>query len=696
MLCVGTPPAVYFRTEGTPPTRAGVLRTANDSIIVYLSSPGSTYSGWTLDESVAGKDRVHHSFGSQETDRVSVSGVQQLHPHLVQASGDRCDLTTYDVASVQTPAKDTVFIMPRGDNTSFSIDSIPLYNFVSLKDVYAYEDRNDAFHLNGRLMIGKVGTDTTVDTRLTGNSYAVYSDKGVPFHILPANLQQSEPYTFTLHNLNCANRQCSVNGDLSFPRQNGAPQDQPLHVALGTNGHATFTSDNTSSCVNPDLPPISQLCGLSADVDFQHPSVSVSGTASVGNQTWTVRSLGFTRLASCVNGIACITPRGSFATSNLSLGNALLLRSIQATFLPDGRQAEITADALVHLSVNSSNGNVRNLDASAELNGVVVHLPLNTMDLSHAQIDFSHAQVVPGQDSIVFNHALEACKTQSAPPPGIDPAHTFCLGVHLNTGLSRAPDDVAYGYLTLGAQSNDPYPVEALAVQLPSAHDAPFRIGLGTFGVSAFEVRLAHPPSLTADAKSWVDPPLAAAPAFADAFPTDKPSWMQTECSDIRLLADITIDSYAVNGATQNIASQPTVGFGPNCTVFDLEGGLPLQFSSQSNVQISSLVIAHVTDHGQQLNYVRASGSFTSGNITMFFDSLGYRSLQDRTDFCEPGHDEHQLQDLGARGCLIWRPNIPMSLGVTAVRNGPAIEKAIQNAIYAIGGFLLHGAHLSL
>lgn len=707
--CTGATPQVYFQPMGGKPTTAGFLNVADDMLSVFVGTRNSaSYRGWKLSESIS--QMPNHAFGATDRDRIDAAAHGQATILLTRNDGSQCTLVTY-LTLLQSVGKDALFVAPESGTSSFTLGELPLFSSVSLQDVYGYESVENGkrqLHLHARVDIAKVSSATDADLIVSANTYTLQTtSNGLAFFIAPQGIAQSEPYEFDLQTMSCRSvgRECDARGVLKFP---GASSNR-LDAALQSNGHALFTAANPESppCWEPGFIGINKLCVTSADIDFNAAAVQLTGNASMGGTRIDMISLGFTRVQTYdQHGTlqSHIVPRGEFSLNDVDLNDGVKLHHVHGVMRADGSGMQLTADA--HLALPLQNGTT---NLAVDVNNLVVNTRFGqNAILGKFTLDFSGVQVVPDPRSVLFDHALAACPDKGNVTLPMDdvPQYTFCLGIHLNTGPPVDDSDVARGYISL-APPDDNHPafhVSALNLRLPKGKPVPVHVGIGTLNFSSVDI---YDPAVSTD-PAYPPVDTLAQPAsvmdFSDAFPEgindvasgQAASWPRDKCSRMQLVAQATVSGITVNGTTHQLDSEPRIGFGESCTVFDLQGGLPLQLGENSSVQVTSLTVARAMDSGQTLYYLRASGSFTTGNIVVFFDSLGYRTLlppkdskHNLHDICERKEDEYNMSTGNTRGCIIWRPNMPMTAAATIAKNGPQIQETLNKALSALGGFIL-------
>jgi hypothetical protein len=134
----------------------------------------------------------------------------------------------------------------------------------------------------------------------------------------------------------------------------------------------------------------------------------------------------------------------------------------------------------------------------------------------------------------------------------------------------------------------------------------------------------------------------------------------------------------------------PEIAMGQNCTVFSMQGFLPLHVTAQSLITITSLVFVSSKDvDNRDLFYFNAAGSITSGNVTGVFSSIGFRTKAKRqvgspavADTCSKHYHETQFGNL----CVVSDINWPLSAGITAAQNSSQITQALTGIAGAVFG----------
>jgi hypothetical protein len=179
----------------------------------------------------------------------------------------------------------------------------------------------------------------------------------------------------------------------------------------------------------------------------------------------------------------------------------------------------------------------------------------------------------------------------------------------------------------------------------------------------------------------------------------------------------------------------PSFAIGGGCSIFSLQGFLPLQLTPQSLIIITSLVAAVSKDaDGSDLYYLSAAGSVTTGNVTAVISAIGFRTISKRSlspaqadaknilstaqadakptpmpdggrsaAAAKPARGKHkndELPDLsdGCRKsyhetkfgslCVVSDINWPLTAGITAAQNADTITRAI----FGLGGALFGAA----
>ncbi len=354
---------------------------------------------------------------------------------------------------------------------------------------------------------------------------------------------------------------------------------------------------------------------------------------------------------------------------------------------------------------------------------------------------FQNATVDAGKTNSLFGHAIVQCTDaqHTSDKTKISlAANTLCLGVHLSPHETAddAPD-VAFGILRLCAQTGPansvtatrtvllssasngsfacpawvPAPSDAMAVvgftaQLPTKEPARVRLGVGSLlisGVSidvlndstAFEkaIGLERLQFLGCDNLS-----MAGTAAVAALNTGNAPAGPAATLTGATAAADASIASDSSLGS---FTAVPTFAMGGGCSIFSLQGFLPIHPTPQSLVVITSLVIAASKDRdGSDLFFLNAAGTVTNANVTGVFQAIGFRTLAKRTigkpamsDGCarrdsnpvaarnSKQHHETQYGNL----CVVSDINWPLTAGITAAQNANQIGQAIA----AAGGALL-------
>ena len=702
-------------THGTP---LGGIHTSDGTVLVTVwKPPGSSADHWTVTPSLVGTSHGFVTAGKPlDEERVDTSGLYTpFVVNLYDATHPAMPLCTISQGLVSVPTIKpgaVVFVLPdQGSWTPMSIDALQLAPTVALEQPFVSFD-GTMLHLTGRLNIAKtVRSRSIVDLRITRTSAALKAPNGIPFDIASSD-SGSDPYTITLDSLACTSNgtwRCDYVAKLTLPRG--------ITAGSGDNAIALTLQGGVFKLASADIVPIRWTSGgpnsridlHGLELDPQKRTIVGTGQLIVQDSQFTLTSFGFAR-----------TPTGDFVPTG-----AIELKSEQAVSLPpllltgfsgrinfggSGDQlTTVSADATLDLTLD------KGTTLAAQIKGVQITAPskvfTNPGSFTSAiswKPDFSHATVVPLVDkSKLFNHLLEPCDPKAMPVVETEGenAMRLCLGLHLGTGTVRNDDDIAYGYATFQPwnPSDRSLKLRSLSFTLPPKQPAMVRFGAGKMGISALRVDvytsatvISQGSTTTTSGSPAGSTPTsvalqnAADPTYAG-FDADIGTARLTalHCDHLGIVGEATIDQVSVGNTVQTISATPRLGFGETCTAFALRGFLPIQLTPQSNMMLTSLAFVHSNVDKDQLDFLNASGSFTSGNITVVFNSIGFRTFlkNDNPKNINCVRELREYEMFNTRVCAIVDVNMPMTLAATGAQNASAIKDAISKAASAIFGF---------
>ncbi|HTU68803.1 MAG TPA: hypothetical protein VMF11_00665 [Candidatus Baltobacteraceae bacterium] len=344
------------------------------------------------------------------------------------------------------------------------------------------------------------------------------------------------------------------------------------------------------------------------------------------------------------------------------------------------------------------------------------------------------------------------------PPADSDKLTPRCLALHIDDETSN--DDLAYAFFSIGdrgtkGDQSKRFYIDEVSVVLPAPSPSPsagaaatplpakpasqsnetttgqnflalltalnasqtpareagnpfrFRFGAGEMVVTRMDLALASPPPPT---PSPTPMPKGATPApsppsfvgyggFADLVSPQQLTALS--CNDLYLTGTLTISDISIGTASVDSSGlTPRVGFGRTCRIVAFNGMLPIQITPQSSMIITSFAYAQSQDtvdgQSRDVFYLNVGGSYTSGNVTVIFNQVGFRT----THLLTEGGDPHCFNDnmeyeihRGSGLCVIMDVNKKGTLYATGANNLSTITAAISGAVSSIFAYLLGHAH---
>lgn len=719
----------------------GVLHSGDPSVFVTVDNPQKTdASGWTVEgDTLPGTHGFRASAHGSRPDeaRIDVSQIDQTAKvHFVNANGDACDPVSIELVSLRTPDDVIVIVLPlQGKQQQWPpvpAGTIQLSPTMSITNTYAAVTDN-GLSLSGQLQVaGKLASRAAISflVHTKPNPWIGASGKLV----FDVSGPGGGTFSIGLTKLVCANvpvGACSYDAALELPALaalNAAKPAAPvlIGVQLGDDGVFRLTPTGAAAQFHWDSSdPSKYLQFTQLQIDAAKRTVSAAGELHTGGAKYTINDLSFRPPAG--GSLTGLVPSGTIAfdqDKSLKLGPITITHLTGNASFQAGTQAQVTFSTTADVEFKLNGGTdvkvrLENLALSASGDPFA---DIAAQNISGWKPDFSKARVVPivGQ-STVFNHGLAECPADAKEPvampdPDAPKDMQFCVGVHLTPGTVVRPEDVAFAYAAFKPWDGQTRKLElkSLAFTVPKSRPAKLALAGARVDITALRVDMNDSQGGT----------------YAG-FDADVPVDMLTEmnCDRVDVAGEADITGLSIGTAQkQEVAVTPRLGFGKNCTVFSLRGALPLQLTPQSNLLLTSLVYLHTTtpvvpkavatdppaavsqrfltvtpvavatpapatgEFQAARDYLKASGSFTSGNVTVFFNGIGFRTFlphaHPESDWNCDRKNRQEYELPGTRMCAIVNVNLPMTLAATGVQNASTIEKLVQQAASAVIGFL--------
>lgn len=677
-------------TAQTNAIASGRLLTNDRTVFITVAPPKEPAATWTVDHDVVGGQHAFLKAGAPlDEARVDASSLAilltvTLHP--TDATKSLCSMSTLLVMLPTAAGSTVAIVVPAGGGwPPQSIGDVKISDTLTLAQPFVAAN-NGTLHVSGHLVIAGLSSATLVDFILnTKSSTATLMGGPVEFDIPADGNGVADPYQVAINQVTCvytASLRCNYGDQLSLTVPKGITlQSGAKTISLSLDPSGAFKSTNPVQIVfNGNIITVNTLT-----VDVAKRSVSGSGTLNIpGQGDLSVTDLGFKAVTPTT-----FVPTGVVAFDDehtITFNSILSVTGLKGKIaLSDsGQSVSASGSVTVHIGSNTLAASITGLSVTTTGN---VFRELGAGQQGNWSVDFSTAKVViDPSKSVVLNHALAPCDPTKLPSYDEDAPREMqlCVGVHLGTGTLRNSDDIAYGFVSFLKSDPDRFKFKKFTLSLPESMTARVRFGAGALHVSAL--------SLDTETNKYGGFDSDIAQKRLDTL----------NCVQIPIVGSVTIDQVSVGSTNTSVDATPRLGIGDNCLVFALHGFLPLQLSPQSSLTVTTLAFVHSrtlpqdpgTAGAQDVDYLNFSGAFTSGNITIVFNSLGFRTFAANDPDHPPANvvycdrkDDREYQISHTRLCAIVDVNTPLTLAATGAQNATAIETAIGKGVSAIAGF---------
>jgi len=661
------------------------------------------------------------------------------HPfvHVVNAAqSDLCKPIGIGLLTMRSLKDASVVVLPEINGAvaswpAVSAGTLALTNLITITDAYI-ASTNFGLQISGVLTLGgNLHSHSSLSFVVDPARGTISLNRPVSFDTPGAS---NANYGLTIPQFTCSATGCTFSCSASvcsytaqFELPNGitvsGSSSNSLPVVLGSDGIFRLQGTRTISWGTAGY----SISIKSLEFDTSKGTLTTSGTltATGASKPFTITNISFGQATPS----SPFFPTGTIALDQdnpLKIDSFLTIKHLSGDIAFQGANssATLTANADVTISLKDATSvtlEVQDLRLSTTGN------PLKDIaqnNLSGWSPDFSIAKIVPdATNSSILGHALDVCPpsaiTLVTPDPDAPKTLQFCIGIHLTPGATRNQNDLAYANLSF-TRNGQALSVHSLVFSVPPTMPATVALAGTKIDITALRFDIGDS---SAGAYGGFDSDIG-----TDVLVT------KMNCLGITTTGQATISDLTVGGSVkEDVAITPTLGLGPNCTAFSLRGALPIQLTQQSSLLLTSLVYVHTNskvkpkttsspiplpppkrdvafvnganigasntspESDQQLDYLKASGSFTSGNVTVFFNGIGFRTFipNQNPHSMDPNawdcnrRDNQEYEIPGTHMCAIINVNLPMTLAATGVQNSSAIEKAIQSASSGALGFLL-------
>lgn len=704
-------PTVYIHSAAQTSASAAT-KTNDETIYITLTGDHASFTSWSMQDA----SESTHTFSAADGERFDLATKDGDYKELTFTlqDGTRSSCTLQRHLVVFNAGKATVALVEdSGAWPAVDIGNVAVSPALTVSEARAWQD-GDHLHLNGRISYNGLQS-ALIDITLRGTTLAIPQ---ATFFVAPVGAALGDtPYRISVKQDSCQlNRPETCFTDAKADLDVGGAHYTLTATAFG------FESSNSAHTPCADTGILKHLCITSAIIDAKSRTLRLSGNAcfiGTGSDCANVAVTDFG--VACNHGANICKPTGNFTFNGLpAWGKGLVqITKLQGSFDEASDTLTFTIDGTtdVHWQDNDIGFSVSGLQATLTPSDGKWE---NAIRDGKWSFQYQTAKIVPAADAMLFGRgikpcndaALKAVNAMATPDPN---AVNVCLGVHLNRG-SMEDGDIAYGDLALtenaASPSDPPLQFKSLHIVLPQSNQSNktwLRFGAGRMEISQVDV----------DATQSADPASFDSGIAADFTSTTNgpPPRSGFTCTPY-LKGAFAIDAVQLATNTQSVDAEPTLWFGRGCTVFNLNGTLPLQLGTQSSLILTGLAFGECSSYAAEstptsstcvaasdpgaekaaepLLYVRASGVYTSGNVTVIFNDLGLRlthlpdpKANPQPPVCTKEYDEFQFGKSGA--CVIFGVNWKESIGITAAQNAPSILKWIGDHLGSFAAGFLGG-----